>query len=503
MCQQPPVHAFTYDRNFSSLQALWVSQWALTVFTLVALLGHFQLASAADVSLEWDPVADERVAVYKVHWGTASGEYQSAQEAVSTTTTITGLQEGATYYFAACACDENAALCSEFSEEISTTIAYASPQADFSASTSSGVAPLLVDWTNESTGTVESYHWDFGDGQTSSAASPTYIYMQPGTYAVTLTVSGPGGSDSKTYSESVEVTGESPYFTQQPFPVDDPTDGGESDDVPGELSIEVGELDVDSAWQWVDLQQSFNDPVVIAKVVSAYDVDPVVVIIDDVDSSGFSIRLREWDYQDDFHAIETVYYVVVERGRHQLPDGAWIDADRVDIAKINRFGSTTFSEPFIMAPVVLTTVSAYAGLNAVTTRVRKVGLDGFEAKLQTQEVDKKLRTRVAGTIAYIAWEPSSVELNGFQVEVDRMVEGVNHAPTTIDYAVPSELPPILLADMQTTNGGDTASLRVADNDVASVDVWVQEDQSKDRETRHVPEEVGYLVIVDGATALAQ
>ncbi len=327
--------------------------------------------------------------------------------------------------------------------------------------------------------------------------------MQPGTYAVTLTVSGPGGSDSKTYSESVEVTGESPYFTQQPFPVDDPTDGGESDDVPGELSIEVGELDVDSAWQWVDLQQSFNDPVVIAKVVSAYDVDPVVVIIDDVDSSGFSIRLREWDYQDDFHAIETVYYVVVERGRHQLPDGAWIDADRVDIAKINRFGSTTFSEPFIMAPVVLTTVSAYAGLNAVTTRVRKVGLDGFEAKLQTQEVDKKLRTRVAGTIAYIAWEPSSVELNGFQVEVDRMVEGVNHAPTTIDYAVPSELPPILLADMQTTNGGDTASLRVADNDVASVDVWVQEDQSKDRETRHVPEEVGYLVIVDGATALAQ
>ncbi len=107
MCQQPSVHAFTYDCNFSSLHALWVSQWALTVFTLVALLGHFQPATAADLSLEWDPVADDRVAVYKVHWGTASDEYQSSQEAVSTTTTLTGLQEGATYYFAACACDEN------------------------------------------------------------------------------------------------------------------------------------------------------------------------------------------------------------------------------------------------------------------------------------------------------------------------------------------------------------------------------------------------------------
>jgi PKD repeat protein len=359
----------------------------------------------------------------------------------------------------------------------------------------------LVDWTNESTGTVESYHWDFGDGQTSSAASPTYIYMQPGTYPVTLTVSGPGGTDSKTYSESIVVTGESPYFTQGPFPVDDSTDTGaidgvgESDGECREFPIEYGELDVDSAGRWVTFEPCFDDPVVIAKVVSTYDVDPVVVIIDDVDSSGFSIRLREWDYLDDAHATEKVYYVVVERGRHQLPDGAWIEADRVDVAKINSFGSTIYSEPFTTKPVVLTTVSGYNGAKAVTTRVQKVGLDGFEAQLQTQEADKKLRSRVAGTIAYIAWEPSSVELNGFQVEVDRMVEGISHAPTTMEYALQSERQPVLLADMQTTNGSDTASLRVVENDAASVEVWVQEEQSKDRETKHVTEEVGYLVIL--------
>jgi hypothetical protein len=116
-----------------------------------------------------------------------------------------------------------------------------------------------------------------------------------------------------------------------------------------------------------------------------------------------------------------------------------------------------------------------------------------------------LRSRVVGTIAYIAWEPSSVELNGLQIEVDRMAEGINHAPTTIDYAVPSALPPMLLADMQTTNGGDTASLRVADNDndAASADVWVQEEQSRDRETQHVREEVGYLIIFDDTIAIAR
>lgn len=42
------------------------------------------------------------------------------------------------------------------------------------------------------------YLWDFGDGTTSTEQNPTHTYAKPGTYTVTLTTVGPGGSSEKT-----------------------------------------------------------------------------------------------------------------------------------------------------------------------------------------------------------------------------------------------------------------------------------------------------------------
>ncbi len=71
-------------------------------------------------------------------------------------------------------------------------------QADFTASPTAGVLPLTVQFTSTSAGPVASYLWSFGDGQTSSAANPSHEYTQAGTYTVSLTVTGGGGSDTKT-----------------------------------------------------------------------------------------------------------------------------------------------------------------------------------------------------------------------------------------------------------------------------------------------------------------
>ena len=43
---------------------------------------------------------------------------------------------------------------------------------------------------------IESYRWDFGDGEVSSEASPTHVYAAPGNYVVTLSVKGTGGAVS-------------------------------------------------------------------------------------------------------------------------------------------------------------------------------------------------------------------------------------------------------------------------------------------------------------------
>jgi|JI9StandDraft_2_1071091.scaffolds.fasta_scaffold56833_5 PKD repeat protein len=69
------------------------------------------------------------------------------------------------------------------------------PVSAFSADVTSGAAPLSVAFTSMSTGSITTYAWDFGDMGTSNLQNPAYIYSTPGVYTVSLTVTGPGGSD--------------------------------------------------------------------------------------------------------------------------------------------------------------------------------------------------------------------------------------------------------------------------------------------------------------------
>lgn len=73
----------------------------------------------------------------------------------------------------------------EMSEPVGSTILIA----DFSASPSSGQAPLEVQFTDLSVGGPTMWAWDFGDGTTDFDANPVHSYMMPGTYNVRLTVS--------------------------------------------------------------------------------------------------------------------------------------------------------------------------------------------------------------------------------------------------------------------------------------------------------------------------
>ncbi|MDP1661976.1 MAG: PQQ-dependent sugar dehydrogenase, partial [Phycisphaerales bacterium] len=66
--------------------------------------------------------------------------------------------------------------------------------ADFSAPVTTGSAPLSVAFTNTSTApSPTSWLWDFGDGTTSNAQSPTHTYTEDGRYTVRLTVTGSAG----------------------------------------------------------------------------------------------------------------------------------------------------------------------------------------------------------------------------------------------------------------------------------------------------------------------
>ncbi len=80
------------------------------------------------------------------------------------------------------------------------------PTADFSATPTAGVLPLLVAFSDASTGSPTSWAWTFGDGGTSTEQNPSYTYNAVGTYTVTLTATNAYGSDGETKTDYITVS---------------------------------------------------------------------------------------------------------------------------------------------------------------------------------------------------------------------------------------------------------------------------------------------------------
>lgn len=77
------------------------------------------------------------------------------------------------------------------------------PVANFTANVTSGCSPLVVQFTDISTGNPTSWLWDLGNGSTSSVKNPTSTYVDPGTYTITLTATNASGSTTKTSTITV------------------------------------------------------------------------------------------------------------------------------------------------------------------------------------------------------------------------------------------------------------------------------------------------------------
>lgn len=82
------------------------------------------------------------------------------------------------------------------------------PVADFSSNKQNICSGESVDFSDNSNGNVTSWSWTFSGGSPSSSSlqNPSVTYSSPGTYDVTLTVSGPNGNDSETKTAYITVS---------------------------------------------------------------------------------------------------------------------------------------------------------------------------------------------------------------------------------------------------------------------------------------------------------
>lgn len=106
---------------------------------------------------------------------------------------------------------------------ITVTEAPVRPVAGFRVNTTSGMAPLTVQFTDESTNSPSSWAWDFNNDGTvdSTAQNPTQTYSAAGTYTVKLTVTNAAGSDDEIKVNLITVTAPPvvpvPYFEGWPL----------------------------------------------------------------------------------------------------------------------------------------------------------------------------------------------------------------------------------------------------------------------------------------------
>jgi len=106
----------------------WLSQAALLCILCLVLSQRASGASGASVVLAWKPSTDPAVVGYFLYIGTATGSYSMKLDVGNYSgTTVSGLLQGGTYYFAATAYDASGYESPLSSPEVSTAIPDTSP----------------------------------------------------------------------------------------------------------------------------------------------------------------------------------------------------------------------------------------------------------------------------------------------------------------------------------------------------------------------------------------
>ena len=82
------------------------------------------------------------------------------------------------------------------------------PDAQFTANTTIGKAPMAVWFTDLSTGDIDTWEWDFENDGVADSTQPyvLHVYENPGTYTVKLTVNESGRINSEVKTSYIKVS---------------------------------------------------------------------------------------------------------------------------------------------------------------------------------------------------------------------------------------------------------------------------------------------------------
>ena len=264
---------------------------------------------------------------------------------------------------------------------------------------------------------------------------------------------------------------------------------------------EFGTLtNITHAAQTVLLDRSYNQPVILAQSASTNGQDATVVRVTNVQSNRFSIYLAESSAGNGMHSDETVTYLVVEAGTHQLADGTRLEAGTVTtnatVGELisNEWETVSLANDFFTTapPVVLTQVQTDTGEAFLATRQNNVTPDRFDVALEPEE--DNTTQHATETIGFLAIEAGTHATGSLLLEAHATPTSVTHDWHVVSFDRQYGTAPGLLSSLNSYTGSNNAHVRYQNVSSGSVELKIGEDISHDTEINHSGESVAYVAI---------
>ena len=190
-------------------------------------------------------------------------------------------------------------------------------------------------------GKLQKYDWFIETGISQSIPIFSYTFLDTGTYTIKLIVTDDSLAQD-TMVRQIQVIGQTKEINNSPLKTC------------GDTSFIIGEVGFTSAtdqWANVKLKNAYRNPVIITGGLNRKGGHRTTIRVQNVNPSGFDVRLIDWECLNPNHNPERVNYMVLESGSYILPNGKKIIAGNYGLVSEvweNRLFSSSFSDLPIM-----------------------------------------------------------------------------------------------------------------------------------------------------------
>ena len=292
-------------------------------------------------------------------------------------------------------------------------------------------------------------------------------------------------------------------------PANNSQDTGSGSNNKGDRSIvEIGEVgqinNLNHNRQTILLEKDYINPVVFAQPLSRKGKDPSIVRIDNIQSDHFTVQVQEANYKDGYHTTESFSYLVVEAGTWQLADNTFLEVGtfNTNATTTSNWASVNLETDFNNAPVVLSQVQTSNDSDFVRLRQKNVGANGFQVALE-QEDALKWAAHGTESVGWMALSAGKGDWNGLAYQAGYTGDRMTDRWSSLSFDTSFSKAPQLLASIASFDGSDPVGLRYQSLSKAGVQMMLEEDASRDKETRHTTEDVGFLALEGSGVLTAQ